>query len=301
MLTKNRLKEINGCITLIGESGTGKSSLAKEIHRESKLKGYKFLQVNICTLNQNLFESEIFGHVKGSFTGASIDKKGLLEEVGYGTLFIDEISDLDTSFQAKLLTVLEEKTYLKVGSTTSQKFYGRIIFASNTELEELVEKQKMRFDFYQRIKTFTYKIPSLKEIKNKRDVINKIFDDKKIEHQNFDIQLSIEALKSLVNYDYPGNYRELHGILEHICVLGSGIVNKEELPLKKDYKHSSDLYYDALEVFEKEFILKSLRKNEYGVNKTSEMIKISKVTLISKIKKYDINIKELKLTVKEAS
>lgn len=301
MLTRDRLKDINGCITLVGESGTGKSSLAKRIHYESKFKNNKFLQVNICTLNRNLFESEIFGHAKGSFTGAVQDKRGLLEEVGHGTLFIDEISDLDMDLQAKLLTVLEEKIFYRVGSSVPQKFYGRIIFASNTKLDDLVEMKRMRFDFFQRIKLFTFEIRKLKDEPNIEEIVKIIFDDKKVEHQNFNVELSNLALKALINYNYPGNYRELHSIMEYVCVLGHGIICERDLPIKNFIKKDINLYHNALEQFEEEYILKSLRKYEYGINKTAEMIKISKVTLISKIKKYGINIKDLKLINKKAS
>lgn len=294
MLTRDRLGQVNGCITLIGESGSGKSLLAKQIHSESKLKDYKFLQVNVCAISEALFESEFFGHVKGSFTGASLDKKGLLEDVGYGTLFVDEISDLDIKLQVKLLTVLEEGIYYKVGSSVPQKFYGRLIFASNTDLEKLVENKKMRFDFFQRIRLFTFNLTPLRERKDKEKIIMSTLDNKKIEFQNFQIELTKEALTRLKTYDYPGNYRELNSIIEYICVLGRGRVSLEDLPMGRGTNISMDLYHDALEQFEAKFLLKSLRKYDYGINITSQKVKISKVTLISKIKKYGINIQELK-------
>lgn len=301
MLTREKLGKISGCITLIGESGSGKSLLAKKIHLESELKNHKYLQVNICSISENLFESEFFGHVKGSFTGAVNDKKGLLEDVGYGTLFIDEISDLNIRLQVKLLSVLEEKIYYKVGSATPQKFYGRIIFASNTELERLVDAQKMRFDFFQRIKLFTYKLTPLRDRADKEKIIMTTLDDKKIQHQNFKIDFTKEALNRLKSYDYPGNYRELHSIIEYICVLGYGRLDIGDLPIKNGITNNKDLYHEALEQFEANFLLKSLRRYDYGINITSQKVKISKVTLISKIKKYGINIKELKNNIKKVS
>ena len=303
MLLKSHLKKITTTITLIGESGTGKSSLARSIHQDSALSNYKFLQVNAASLSKSLFESELFGHIKGSFTGAQSDKKGLLEEIGRGTLFLDEISDLDVELQAKLLTVLEEKEFYAVGSSTVKKFHGRIIFASNEQLDILVDKGNMRFDFYQRIKTFTYQLEPLRRIKNRQELILEHLNNKKIEHQNFSILLSPGALNKLVNYDFPGNFRELHSILEYIIVLGQGRIEEYQLPISinKRLLIDSDKYSDALAVFEKDFLEKMLKKYHYGINITSENIQISKVTLISKIKKYGINIKVLKEISRKAS
>jgi len=303
MLLKSHLKKITTTITLIGESGTGKSSLARSIHLDSPLSNYKFLQVNVASLSKSLFESELFGHMKGSFTGAHSDKKGLLEEIGRGTLFLDEISDLGVELQAKLLTVLEEKEFYAVGSSTVKKFHGRIIFAANEQLDQLVDKGKMRFDFYQRIKTFTYQLEPLRKIENRQKLILECLNNKKVQYQNFSILLSSRALNRLVNYDFPGNFRELHSILEYIIVLGKGRIEEYQLPISTNKRLfiDSDKYSDALAIFEKKFLEKMLKKYHYGINITSEKIQISKVTLISKIKKYGINIKELKEISRKAS
>lgn len=303
MLRKSNLKRITTTITLIGESGTGKSSLAKKIHSQSALSCHRFLQVNAASLSKSLFESELFGHVKGSFTGAHSDKRGLLEEVGAGTLFLDEISDLDIELQAKLLTVLEEKEFYPVGSSVVKRFHGRIIFAANKRLDLLVDKGDMRFDFYQRIKTFTYELEPLRRMENLQELILECLENKKIQYQKFSIFLSTHALKKLTNHDFPGNFRELHSIIDYLVILGDGRVEDYQLPISRSKRlfFDSDKYSDALAIFEKDFFEKMLKKYNYGINITSEKIQISKVTLISKIKKYGINIKELKEISRKAS
>lgn len=295
MINLKQAVSIDKTISIIGESGTGKSSIARKIHLKSSRKYKKFIHVNVLSLSKNLFESEMFGHVKGSFSGAISNKKGFLEDIEDGTLFIDEISGLDLELQSKLLSVLEEKEFYPIGSTQVKKFRGRILFASSEKLEELVSKNKMRFDFYQRIKAFTLNLEPLRKSSDLKRIIRNIFDSKKIEYSNFEVSLSNCAEEYLASYNFMGNYRELHNILDYIVLLYKRDVLKNDLPIQKEEAtFNGDNYYDAFNCFEKEFLYSKLKKYDFKINYTAERINISKVTLISKIKKYDINIKKLK-------
>jgi Nif-specific regulatory protein len=272
-------------ILICGATGTGKSSFVRKISEKLNLSMY---QINVCNLPSELIESELFGHVKGSFTGAINDKKGLCEVVGEGILFIDEVGELDVSLQAKLLQLLEEREYRPVGSNKVIKFKGRIVLATNKDLKMLVRNGLFREDLYFRIITFSYKLESLSNIPQRNEIILK-----NISFYIKEKTLSDELLIYLKNYQWPGNYRELNNVLEYLRCVAQNHLTLCDLPnYLKDNKTEETInvttYSKALEIFEVKLLKEALGHCNYHITKCAEYLDISKVTIISKIKKYNL-------------
>ena len=287
MLTKEKLPEINDTILLTGETGVGKSSLAKWIHRNSTRSNQKFLHLNIASISENLFESELFGHKKGSFTGATTDRVGFCEKIGAGTLFLDEIGDLSLDLQKKLLTLVDEGVFYSVGSTEIKRFYGTLIFATHKDIYELVQKGKFREDLYYRLFAFQFEIKPLRVRSNKKDLIEGVICSE-INESERKPKLTTCVRQFLYNYNYPGNFRELKQLIRYLVFVSNGVIDMTCLPKwitpRNKTKRNSDNYYDALEDFERNFIVEKLKKYKGKINHTAGKINISKVTLISKIK-----------------
>lgn len=298
MVSKNKLSQIQDSILLTGETGVGKSSTARSIHEKSERSHLQFIQVNVASLSEELFESEIFGHKKGSFTGAHNDKIGFCEKVGKGTLFLDEIGDLSLRLQKKLLTLVDEKVFFSVGSTERKKFKGQMIFATHRNLKELVKQGLFREDLYYRICTFSYELRPLRELVNKNEIIDEFIVREKIQ-QGKKLGMTSCVREWVQNYRFPGNFRELKQLAKYIVFSAEETIEIKDLPLwisqKTKEAVTCDDYYKAHEKFEKKFFVEKLKKYQGMINKTSSKINISKVTLISKIKKYDINIVKLKM------
>lgn len=300
MLTKDRLPRVEDTILITGETGVGKSSLAKWIHSKSERKKSNFIQLNIASISEQLFESELFGHKKGSFTGALSDKVGFCEKVGAGTLFLDEIGDLSLELQKKILTLVDEGIYYPVGSTETKKFRGKLIFATHKDLEQQVSDGLFRKDLYYRLFTFQYELKPLRLKTNKEELIDKAIKLEAAQRESsFFVTRCVRDM--LYKYDYPGNFRELKQLIKYLFFVSNGEINKACLPkwinTNKKFKKDSDNYYDALEEFEKSFFVEKLKKYKGKINFTAENINISKVTLISKVKKYDINMAQLKMEI----
>lgn len=291
-------------ILITGSTGTGKSRMAKRIHDHSSRASRRFLHVNLCNFSNELFQSELFGHVKGSFTGAGSDKKGFFERVGQGTLFLDELGEISMETQAKLLMVLEEGIFYPIGSTSPVSFDGRIIFATNKNLEKMVEKGTFREDLFFRIRTFELKMSSLKEMPDFKDVVEREFLNLKLNHCKSALILEADALAFIESYDWPGNYRELLNVLNYVVLMAQGTVKLSDFPsyLQKVCStfESSDDYHSNLADFERRFLQRMLEKREFRINKTARETNISKVTLLAKIKKYDIKIETKNLKQRKA-
>ncbi len=220
------LQEVN--LLIIGESGTGKELLASAIHNASPRKDKRFVVVNCAAMPETLFESELFGHKKGAFTGAHSDKIGKIEYADKGTLFFDEVGELSLDIQAKLLRVLEDKKVVPLGSNEAQVVDVRFIFATNKILESLVEQGKFREDLYYRINSPMVRIPPLRERKEEiLALIDHLFFKIKNKHKGFVGGLTEQAKKALMEYDYPGNVRELEKMLEQAFLL----CNKEDIDI----------------------------------------------------------------------
>ncbi|MCD4706700.1 MAG: sigma-54 dependent transcriptional regulator [Candidatus Sabulitectum sp.] len=223
-----RVADQPSSVLISGESGTGKELVAKAIHNNSIRKDDPFIGINCGSLSPNLLESELFGHKKGSFTGAYRDKEGLMTAAGRGTLFLDEIGELNKDLQVKLLRAIQERQVRPVGDTTTKPFKGRLICATNSNLEEMVRDGSFRNDLYYRLNVLPLHVPSLRERREDIPMLIKHF----LENGNYPgKELSKESLEVFIKYNWPGNVRELQNILERVCVMSGGsTVQIDELP-----------------------------------------------------------------------
>ena len=289
----------NATVLIRGDSGTGKELIANAIHFNSERVKKPFVKVNCAVLAENLLESELFGHVKGAFTGAIKDKIGRFELAHDGTIFLDEIGDISPNMQLKLLRVLQEGEFEKVGGTETKKVDVRIIAATNRNLEEAMKKGFFRQDLYYRLNVIPIDVPPLKERKDDIPLLVSHF----LEKFNKDFNKKIEAIDDevmgfLKSYDWPGNIRELQNLMERAIVL-----NKTNSLTVKDFpnfltdsesreEEVIDLNHsltDLVDSFEKKIIVKALRENNFNKLRTAEKLGIHRSTFMSKLKKYEIN------------
>ena len=278
-------------VLLQGDSGTGKEMIARVVH-ESGSKNKPFVAVNCSALMETLLESELFGHVHGAFTGAIRDKKGKFELAGDGTIFLDEISEMSVSVQSKLLRVLQEKEFERIGGETSIKMNARIIAASNKNLEKLVKEGKFREDLYYRLKVFTINVPSLNERKEDIPLLVMHFIDmlNKEVHKNIK-KIPYDVMESMQNHSWVGNVRELENTLRQAVVLcKSDVLDKDSILLSKpkpDHLPDYD-YHMSLDQVEKKHIKYVLDNLNWDKRNAIKILGISKPTLYSKLQKYDI-------------
>lgn len=282
-------------ILIQGESGTGKTRLARLIHGKSHQNQAIYMQLNVASLTEELFKSELFGHIKGSFTGAISDKIGFCESTVDGTLFLDEIGELSLSQQASLLTLIDEGYFYKVGSTKKITFRGRLIFATNKDLAREVEEKRFRSDLYYRLRFCLVELEPLRDKIDKDKIIIEMINQLKLEQDNFQMTFSSCCLDKLSQYFWPGNYRELKNTINYLLMLGQMKVTKDDIPSwilsKENGAKDYVVYKDALADFEQTFLKKNLKRYQGKINHTALKTGINKVTLISKLKKYDINRK----------
>ncbi len=289
-----RVAKSDSTILLQGESGTGKELIARAIHFNSSRAEKPFVTVNCSAIPENLLESELFGYVKGAFTGAIKDKPGKFEAANGGTIFLDEIGDIRKDLQAKLLRVLQEKSIDKVGATQNIHVDIRIIAATNILLEIAVKEGKFREDLYYRISVIPILLPPLRERKDDIPMLTQHFIDK---HGGKGCKILPEALDILNSYDWPGNVRELENIIERVLVLRKkdNIISPEDIP---DYirikQCSSPISLEIpddgikLEEVEKALIVNALNKAKQNQTRAAELLAISRQTLIYRMQKYDI-------------
>jgi len=288
MITRSANSNIS--ILLQGETGTGKELVALSIHQASKRANKPFIEVECTGLNESLFESELFGHEKGAFTGANTSKKGLVCMANGGTLFLDEIGDVPLNLQVKLLRLLETGHYRRVGSVEKQMANFRLICASHKNLEKMVEEGEFREDLYYRIAAFPISLPTLRQRKSDVSLLAEhLLSKSEFSSKKF----TSEALTALSHYHYPGNVRELKNIVQRSALLSDDdLINVEHLPqsimgLNEIKNHSSNLLSN-----EKEHITKLL--NQYGNQpKTiADNLEISVRTLYRKLQKHQLKIKD---------
>ncbi|HKL75257.1 MAG TPA: sigma-54 dependent transcriptional regulator [Halanaerobiales bacterium] len=288
-------------ILITGESGVGKEVMAKFIHQQSLREKTPFVTVNCASFSENILESELFGHVKGAFTGAIENRKGKIEEADGGTLFLDEIGEIPLELQVKLLRVLEEREISPVGSNKRIPIDFRLISASKRNIKKMVKNNKFREDLFYRINTISFEIlPLRKRKEDLKDFISYFF--KKFSREtNTKIRDLGEGLENLlIDYDYPGNIRELKNIIERLVVLSTdGKIDKKFLPVevKKNernftqelnLKNGNYSLKKARKKFEAKFIKKSLEKNDNNITQTAKKLKISRRHLSNKIKEYNL-------------
>lgn len=315
-----KLAKVETSVLIRGESGTGKELVAQALHFNSHRKKGPFLGVNCGAIPENLIESELFGHEKGAFTGAERRKIGKFQFAAGGTIFLDEIGDISSAMQVKLLRVLQEKTFTPVGSNQEIEAKVRIISATNRNLEEMIKKGEFRADLFYRLNVLPINLPPLKERREDIDSLSHFMVKKFNKAHNRQIKgIESDAMGCLRNYSWPGNIRELENVIEHAFIIESqNIIHKESLPahIQKDLgKHHkahentitqpppangivtdfSELKYPILkERFEKEFILKALKAFNGRINQTAEHTQMTKVTLLRKLEKYGINPREFR-------
>lgn len=278
-------------ILILGESGVGKEIVATAIHKNSKRANNPFIAVNCGAINENLIESELFGHIKGAFTGAISDRIGKFEEANGGTLFLDEIAELPLLSQVKLLRVLQEKTIEKIGSTKTIKVDVRIIAATNKDLKTLVEEGKFREDLFYRINVFPINIPPLRERKMDMPLLVEFFIKKYArKYEKIVLNTTNEFMDRLYKYNFPGNVRELENLIERAVIVARS--EKLDIDLLPELKNSEDVAIDNLNINNKEIelIKTALRKAKGNKSKAANILGISRKSLYNKIKEYNINI-----------
>jgi Nif-specific regulatory protein len=286
-------------VLILGESGTGKELVARAIHYASPRADKPLIKVNCAALPENLLESELFGHEKGAFTGAVARRIGRFEQADQGTIFLDEIGDLSPSLQSKLLRVLQEREFERVGSGQTLKVDVRVIAATNRNLEEAIRQGTFREDLYYRLNVVTLALPPLRE--RKEDIpplIEHFLKKYSRENRKAVVSLSKEARDLLMNYHYPGNIRELENIFERAVVLSRGdTITSQDLPLNLRESKAEDLMKDAargrslpetLEEIERLRITQALEKTHGVQTQAAEDLGISERVLRYKIKKYKI-------------
>lgn len=279
-------------VLIIGESGTGKELVARGIHNMSARKDELFGAVNMSAIPESLFESEFFGHKKGSFTGAIADKAGWFETTDKGSLFLDEIGDMPHSLQVKLLRVLEEKKFIKVGNQKEQTFDIRIIAATNKSLEEISDPKVFRTDLFHRIGTFIIHLPPLRERKEDiPDLVDNFVKHFSEKMAKTGIKVDPEVNTLFQDYNFPGNIRELRNLIERAVILcKNNVIKTSDISLMNKLSHHplSEESLDLQEI-EKRTILRALEAAENDCSEAAKRLNIDLESLAGKIKQYNIS------------
>jgi len=291
-------------VMITGDNGTGKELVARKIHLKSKRRNKAFIEVNCAAIPDNLIESELFGHEKGAFTGASSMRKGKFEAADGGTLFLDEVADMSLSAQAKVLRAVQEMQFERVGGEKSISVDVQILAATNKNIPEEISKGNFREDLYFRLNVIPIKLPSLKDRSQDLQELISYFMEKFKKEGTESKTISREGMKLLKKYSWPGNIRELKNFLERVNIM----CNEQEisensvstyLGEKIHSGNSSNLddfknlkLNDAKDKFEKQLLVYYLKENSYNISKTAQVLGIYPSNLHSKIKKFDITVKK---------
>jgi len=288
-----KVSQTDSTVLIYGESGTGKELIASTIHYQSERRNKPLIKVNCAAFPENLVESELFGYEKGAFTGAAQRKPGRFERADKGTIFLDEIGDLPSTVQIKLLRVLQDGSFERLGGTDALNVDVRVIAATNKKLEESVKKGEFREDLYYRLNVIPLHMPALRERRDDIPLLIDHFLDTYNCRFGKRIKLKSEAITDLMDYDFPGNVRELENIIERCVALSTDTSTfQENLPphiLKKQRdKPAETTLSDVAANAEKEHILKVLKSTKGNKTKAAEILGISRKTLWEKVKSYNI-------------
>ncbi len=302
-----RVAETDSTVLVMGESGTGKELIARAIHYNSHRSKGPFVAINCGAIPSELLESELFGHVKGAFTGAISNRIGRFEMADEGTLFLDEIGDLDPSMQVKILRALQERVFEPVGSTKSVQVNVRVITATNVDLDRAVKEGRFREDLYYRLNVIPIQIPALRERKTDIPILLSHFMNQFNKNKTKTLTgFSQDSLKCLINYSWPGNIRELENLIERLSILkGAGQVEVPDLPPK--YRSTAASFAEtgsidipdngldfntAVDQFENALILKALEKTGWNKNQAALLLRLNRTTLVEKMKKKGLKSNE---------
>ncbi len=294
-----KVADTESTVLIMGESGTGKELIARAIHYNSSRAKSSFVAINCGAIPAELLESELFGHVKGAFTGAISNRVGRFELADGGTLFLDEIGDLQASLQVKILRALQERRFEPVGSTKTVEVDVRVIAATNINLEEAVRKGKFREDLFYRLNVIPISLPALRERKSDIQLLLNHFMTQFNKSRTKKLTGFTEgAIQHLCSYEWPGNIRELENLVERLSILkGEGEVDVEDLPTKYSQStHSPEVssanipdqgldFNSAVDAYENSLILRALEKTGWNRNQAAGLLRLNRTTLVEKIKK----------------
>jgi len=299
-----KIANSNSTVLIYGENGTGKELIARSIHQFSARRDYKFVGVNTGAIPENLLEDELFGHVKGSFTSALKDRKGKFEYAHRGTIFLDEISNMPVSLQVKLLRVLQEREFERIGENQTIPVDVRVIAATNKNIAELVKEEKFREDLYYRLNVIPIDLPPLRDRRADIPLLANYFAMKYCKINNLPVKnFTLPSIRILQNYSWPGNIRQLENIVERMVVLNpeADVFLPKDIPgeVKPDVQKEEGSNFipddipeegvslnDVVRNIEKRMILKSLEKTSWNKQKAAKLLNVKRTTLIEKIKKF---------------
>jgi transcriptional regulator with PAS, ATPase and Fis domain len=288
-----RVAPLDTTVLIYGESGTGKEFIVRLIHDQSPRAGAPFVSINCAALTETLLESELFGHVRGAFTGAVRDKAGLFEVAGHGTIFLDEIGEIAPTVQAKLLRALQEREIRRVGAERNITIHARVVAATNRDLRAAVEAGTFREDLYFRLGAFVITVPPLRDRREDIPPLVHHFLIRAAGRMKKDVNaVSAEAMSALMNYRWPGNVRELEHAVERAVILANGpSIRLRELPPELTQKSRARPGDDTLDLQEQErrMIERALERFQGNRKKAAEALKISTVTLWRKMKQYGLS------------
>jgi len=287
----------NGWVLITGENGTGKEMVAKQIHLQSKRAEKPFVEVNCAAIPEELIESELFGHEKGAFTGAIAQKRGKFELANEGTIFLDEIGDMSLRTQAKILRILQEHTFERVGGTDTIDVDVRVIAASNKSLEQEIQEGHFREDLYYRLNVIPFHVPALRERREDLPILAKAFlEEFCAESGARRKQIAPRAMSRLQSYGWPGNVRELRNLMERLVLMTPGPkIRAEDLPQDLgDREQREDVegitLGEARKDFERDFLIARLRENDWNISRTAEGIGIARESLSRKVRSLEIKV-----------
>jgi two-component system, NtrC family, response regulator HydG len=289
METVDKVAGTDASVIILGENGTGKELMAREIHLRSTRREEVFIKVDLGSLSESLFESELFGHVKGAFTDAHMDKPGRFELASGGTLFLDEIANISTALQTKLLTVIENREVTKLGSNLSKAIDARIISATNMKLDQMVHNGTFREDLLYRLNTITIDIPPLRERMDDLPQLIDFFLGRLGEKYGRETGISRGAIAQLAKHTWPGNIRELKYTLEKAVIMADhAILTERDFLLKSSPVSPEGIRMVNLKQNEREIIKKAIQLNGGNLSQAARHLGISRRTLYNKIRKYEI-------------
>jgi two-component system NtrC family response regulator len=297
-----KVADTEAAVLITGESGTGKELVARSIHANSSRKDAPFVAINCAAIPRELLESELFGHVKGAFTGAVRDKIGKFQLADRGTIFLDEVGDLPVEMQPKLLRALQEKEVVLVGGTKVQKLDVRVVSATNLNIDKAIAAGTFREDLYYRLSVIPIHLPPLRERRTDIPILIRYFCTK---HGGTTITFAKDALETLIMYPWPGNVRELENTVERLLIMRNGeTITLEELPEKileeKTLRQPGSAFVTlpdegySLEQLEREVVVNALERNNWNQAAAARFLRIPRHTLIYRLEKYGITLPEKK-------